>query len=87
MKISELIPGAIVAHYKHNPELDSNYTYEIIGLAKHAETGEIMVVYRPRYTSDWFEVAEYAVRPAEMFCDSVQWNGETVERFCVASVE
>ncbi|MDP1538028.1 MAG: DUF1653 domain-containing protein [Burkholderiales bacterium] len=56
-------------HYKGNE-------YEVIGIAKHSETLEPMVVYRPLYGEGgmW-------VRPAAMFAESVIINGETQPRF------
>ena len=86
MTKSQLIPGTIVAHYKHNPQLDStNYTYKIIGIAKHTETDELMVVYLPCYPTDWLDSAEFAVRPLKIFCDNLEVNGEIKERFRVIS--
>ena len=56
-------------HYKGNE-------YEVIGMAKHSETLEEMVVYRALY-------GEYGlwVRPAHMWSEIVEVNGEKVERF------
>jgi len=82
MTQSDLQPGTIVKHYKHNPEIDVfNYTYEIVGIAKHTETDELMVAYRPRYESDWFTGANFCVRPLAMFLEKIEYNGEMVERF------
>lgn len=50
--------------------------YEVIGLARHSETGETMVVYRACYgeRSLW-------VRPASMWSETVMREGITVPRF------
>ena len=50
--------------------------YEVIGIAKHSETQEEMVVYRAEYGDKgvW-------VRPKTMFLESVEVNGQIVERF------
>ncbi|WP_224982549.1 DUF1653 domain-containing protein [Geomonas agri] len=56
-------------HYK------GNY-YEVIGTARHSETDEPMVVYRPLYGEGglW-------VRPEGMFLETVLVDGELVPRF------
>jgi hypothetical protein len=50
--------------------------YEVIGVARHSETQEPMVVYRPLYnaTGMW-------VRPLAMFLGTVERDGRTVPRF------
>ena len=50
--------------------------YEVIGIARHSETQEEMVVYRPLYGEGglW-------VRPRRMFEESVTHEGKTVPRF------
>lgn len=50
--------------------------YEVIGLARHSETQEEFVVYRPLYTDSglW-------VRPKAMFLESVIIDGREVPRF------
>lgn len=50
--------------------------YEVIGLAKHSETLEEMVVYRALYGDGglW-------VRPAAMWNEMVEHNGKMVRRF------
>ena len=59
------MPGDIVKHFKreaiHNPQ-SNDYLYEIIGEAKHTETGELLVIYRALYGGG----RGYA-RPREMF--------------------
>lgn len=63
------IPAGRYRHYKGN-------TYEVIGVARHSETGEWLVVYRPEYGDSgiW-------VRPAAMFIERVEQDGRTVPRF------
>lgn len=50
--------------------------YEFICMAKHSETEEDMVVYRPLYNDSgvW-------VRPADMFFEEIYVNGVKVKRF------
>ena len=50
--------------------------YEVLGMAKHSETLEDMVVYRALYGEGgiW-------VRPAAMFLETVEREGKTFARF------
>ena len=50
--------------------------YEVLGSAYHSETCEEMVVYRALYGEQktW-------VRPAKMWDETVEYDGETVPRF------
>ena len=50
--------------------------YQVIGMAKHSETLEEMVVYRALYGEGglW-------VRPAQMWEETAEHNGERVKRF------
>ncbi len=50
--------------------------YEVIGIAKHSETQEDMVVYRALYGN-----GEIWVRPASMWNETVEKDGETFSRF------
>ena len=56
-------------HFKGNK-------YEVMGIARHSETGEPMVVYRALYGDRglW-------VRPAEMWNETVTRDGKTFQRF------
>jgi hypothetical protein len=62
-------------HYKGNE-------YDVVDLARHSETLEWIVVYRPRYGEGglW-------VRPYEMFIENVMVNGVSVPRFAWAGSE
>lgn len=50
--------------------------YEVLGLAKHSETLEKMVVYRALYGN-----RDIWVRPLFMWEETVERNGGTVQRF------
>jgi hypothetical protein len=56
-------------HYKGNE-------YIVIGVARHSETGEELVVYRPDYGD-----RDLWVRPKAMFLETVEFNGELIPRF------
>lgn len=58
-------------HYK-------NKEYEVIGVAKHSETLENLVVYRTLYEN---ETSNLWVRPLEMFVGMVDVGGKEVPRF------
>lgn len=64
----EIKPGKY-RHFKGN-------LYEVIGVARHSETQEEMVVYRALY-------GEYGlwVRPADMWTETVDRNGYHGPRF------
>ena len=64
----EIKPGRY-RHFKGNE-------YEVIGVAKHSETMEELVVYRALYGEHglW-------VRPAAMWNETVERDGQTFRRF------
>ena len=61
--------GGTYRHYKGN-------LYKVLGLAKHSETLEELVVYEAQYGERglW-------VRPKEMFLETIVVNGEEKNRF------
>ena len=63
-----LAPG-VYRHYKGND-------YQVLHVARHSETEELLVVYRPLYGDSgiW-------VRPLKMFIEHVQIEGTSVPRF------
>ena len=61
-------------HYKGNE-------YEVIGIARHSETLEELVVYRALYDVPEFGKNSLWVRPKKMFCDNVIVVGKEVPRF------
>ncbi|HEX2854911.1 MAG TPA: DUF1653 domain-containing protein [Opitutaceae bacterium] len=66
--IREVRPGRY-RHYKGNE-------YLVLGVARHTETEESLVVYQALYGARglW-------VRPAAMFCETVTVDGKVVPRF------
>jgi hypothetical protein len=63
------IPTGRYRHYK-------GHDYEVIGVARHSETEEELVVYRTLYGdfSLW-------VRPLAMFTEEIEVDGRRVKRF------
>ena len=66
--VKSILPGKY-RHYKGKE-------YEVIGIARHSETEEAMVVYRALYGDHgiW-------VRPASMWNEEVEQDGKRVRRF------
>ena len=64
-----VIPNGRYRHFKGNE-------YEVIGIARHSETMEPMVVYKALYGEGgiW-------VRPADMWIETVERDGERKPRF------
>ncbi len=66
---AERIPAGKWRHFKGNE-------YEVLGIARHSETREPVVVYRALYGDGtlW-------IRPAEMWNEWVEWEGKRQRRF------
>jgi hypothetical protein len=69
---TELRPGRY-RHYKGND-------YRVLGVARHTETGELVVVYQALYGERglW-------IRPHAMFCEHVEIAGRAQPRFAFVS--
>ncbi|NWL77927.1 DUF1653 domain-containing protein [Pseudomonas taiwanensis] len=69
-----LQPG-LYRHYK-------GQQYRVVGVARHSETEEELVVYQALY-------GEFGlwVRPLSMFTETVQVDGEQIARFALVSAE
>ncbi len=66
-------PG-IYKHYK-------NKLYRILGVGRHTETLEEMVVYQALYDDPEFGPHAIWIRPKALFEETVEWEGKTVPRF------
>lgn len=60
--------------YRHNK---TGNLYEVIGLARHTESDEELVVYRSLQLSN----RQLYVRPSAMFCELVELGGQRLPRF------
>ncbi len=71
------LPPAHPGRYRHYKGGD----YDVVGVARHSETLEPLVLYRPRYnaTGLW-------VRPYDMFFGDVDVDGRTCRRFAPLDV-
>lgn len=74
----DFVKGDIVGHFKREKmseeqlERDPNlYLYEIIGTARHTETKEEFMIYKPLYETECAKGVDYVVRPLEMFNSEV----------------
>ncbi len=64
------IPLGKYKHFKGN-------LYEVIGIAKHSETLEKLVVYKALYEKEH----KLWVRPLKMFLETIIRDGKTFKRF------
>ncbi len=66
------LPATRLGRYRHY----RGGEYEVIGVARHSETQEPLVVYRPLYNTSglW-------VRPHAMFFESAEFEGRWQPRF------
>jgi hypothetical protein len=66
------LPAIEPGHYRHY----KGGEYEVLGVARHSETLEPMVLYRPLYN-----LSGMWVRPFAMFLEPVSFNGTVQARF------
>jgi hypothetical protein len=69
------LPTTPLGRYRHY----KGGEYEVIGVARHSETLEPLVVYRPLYTL--YNASGLWVRPHAMFFGDVVVDGRAVPRF------
>ena len=66
--------GLKLGIYRHHKGMK----YRVLGVAKHSETLEDLVVYEALYDN---KVSKIWVRPLEMFLDKIEKDGELINRF------
>lgn len=69
----------VYEHYKSTPN-ERRY-YQVLGVARHTETEEKLVVYVPLYVVPEHTGPRLQVRPMRMFYESVEHGGQNVPRF------
>ncbi len=69
----EKLKLGVYEHYKGHGK-----QYRVIGVAKHSETLEDMVIYEALYDN---EMSKLWARPLEMFVGEVEVDGKLVPRF------
>ena len=70
----EEVKLGVYEHYKGK-------RYEVIGVGRHSETLEELIVYRALYDSKEFGKNSLWVRPKKMFLEQVEIDGKMVPRF------
>lgn len=68
-RAKSIVVGGFYDHYK-------GFRYKILGIARHSETLEELVVYQALYGD-----SEIWVRPLEMFLENMTINGQSQPRF------
>lgn len=70
------LPSIPLGRYRHY----KGGEYEVIGVVRHSETLEPLVLYRPLYNDSglW-------IRPYEMFVESLQVDGKVSPRFSLVT--
>lgn len=66
-----LIKNGIYRHYK-------GQNYRLLDIVRHSETEEELVLYETLYEN---ELSKLWVRPVKMFIETVEVNGQMVDRF------
>lgn len=55
--------------------------YEVIGIARHSETSEELVIYKALYDSEEFGKNALWARPKSMFLETINVDGKEISRF------
>lgn len=72
--MTQNIKTGLYRHYKGKE-------YEVIGIARHSETMEELVIYKALYESEDFGKDAIWARPVSMFTETVTIDGKEIPRF------
>lgn len=70
----EIKPNTIFKHYKGKE-------YKVLCIGTNTETLEKQVVYQALYNDEHFGYNAIWIRPLEMFCETISFNGSSIKRF------
>lgn len=70
----EDVKEGVYEHYKGK-------RYQVVGVARHSETLEELVIYKALYHSEEFGAGALWARPKSMFLENVTIGGEEKPRF------
>lgn len=69
------LPSIVLGEYEHY----KGKRYQVLGVGRHTETDEYVVVYQPLYGHEG--QPDIWVRPYAMFIETIELDGKTVARF------
>ena len=61
-----------------------DHAYEVVGMARHSENYDSLVIYRPLYEvapDKWVYGHDFPARPLSLWYDQVVWEGKKIQRF------
>ncbi len=76
--MDQISAGELFQHYKGK-------RYKILAVGRHSEDLEPYVVYQGQYLCESFGDKPVWVRPLKMFFESVEYNGQQMQRFTKCS--
>lgn len=74
LRMSRTVQPGTYRHYKGG-------AYRVIGVARHTENSEDLVIYESLHDAPDFPAGSLWVRPLSMFLETVAVNGENIPRF------
>lgn len=75
----------IYEHYKSTPQ--SRRYYQVLGIARHTETEQLLVVYIPLYVTPEHKGVRLQARPLDMFKEDIVVDGQAMPRFRYVGME
>lgn len=83
MDLNNNLPQKGEKYYHFKSVGGEDHLYEIVGLGAHTEKEEVLVIYKPLYTSEYLKEkgSEYFIRPLSNFVEYVDRDGYKGPRF------
>jgi hypothetical protein len=78
----QIVQPGYYYHYKHDRAVGiRHYAYRVLGMARHSESKEALVLYRPLYDNTYLGSAICSARPLNIFLETVVVGGARRRRF------